>query len=132
VSLDRLVLHEARRGIDALQFGLGVDRGRTGSGNETPLRLAHRVVELLVLRGQFEPFARGRAEAFDHLVNVLHVLGECRDDRLVGAEFDNLAEFLQRDRLGFLHFSGAIVQRLFAACRQQCRSLAGEAGALGG
>ena len=117
-------------GVDAVEFGLRVDGRGSGGGHETPLRLAHRVVELFVLGGQFEPLARGRAEALDHLIDVLHVLGERRDDRLVGTEFDDLAELLQRDRLGFLHFFGSIVQRLFAARGQQRRPLAGEARAL--
>ena len=132
VGPDGFGLREVGRGVDAVELGLRVDGRGSGSGHEAPLRLAHRVVELFVLGGQFEPLARGRAEALDHLIDVLHVLGERRDDRLVGTEFDDLAELLQRDRLGFLHFLGSIVQRLFAARGQQRRPLAGEARALRG
>ena len=129
---DGFGLREVGGGVDAVELGLGVDGRGSRSGHETPLRLAHRVVELFVLGTQFEPLARGRAEALDHLVDVFHVLGERGYDRLVGTEFDDLAELLQRDRLGFLHFLGAIVQRLFAARSQQRRPLAGEARALCG
>ena len=40
--------------------------------------------------------------------------------------------FSDRDLLGFLHFLGALVQRLLAPRRQQVRPLTGEARALGG
>ena len=40
--------------------------------------------------------------------------------------------FSSRDLLGFLHFLGALVQRLLAPRSQQVRSLTGEARALGG
>ncbi len=132
VCPDGFGLREVGGRVDAVELGLRVDGCWAGRGHEAPLGLAHRVVELFVLGAQFEPLARGRAEALDHRIDVLHVLGECRDDRLVGTEFDDLAELLQRDRLGFLHFPGAIVQRLFAARSQQRRPLAGEAGALRG
>ena len=132
VGPDGFGLREVGGGVDAVELGLRVDGRGAGRGHEAPLGLAHRVVELFVLGAQFEPLARGRAEALDHLIDVLHVLGERRDDRLVGTEFDDLAELLQRDRLGFLHFPGAIVQRLFAARGQQRRPLAGEARALCG
>ena len=132
VCPDGFGLREVGGSVDAVELGLRVDCRRSGGGHEAPLGLAHRVVELFVLGAQFEPFARGRAEALDHLIDVLHVLGECGNDRLVGTEFDDLAELLQRDRLGFLHFPGSVVQRLFAARGQQRRPLAGEARALCG
>ncbi len=130
VRLDRVGLREVRRGVDAVELGLGVDRRGAGRGDEAPLRLAHRAVQPFVLVGQFEPLDRGRDEALDHRVDVFHVLGERRDDGLVGAELDDLAELLHRDRLGFLHLPGALVQRLFAARRQQRRALARKARAL--
>ena len=129
---DGFGLREVGGRVDAVELGLRVDSRWSRSGHETPLRLAHRVVELFVLGAQFEPLARRGAEALDHLVDVFHVLGEGCNDRLVGAEFDDLAELLQRDRLGLLHFSGSVVERFFAACSQQCRTLAGEARALCG
>ena len=101
-----------------------------GGRDEIGLRLAQRSVLLLVQGRDLEPLARGRAEALDHVLDVLHGLGEVGDDRLVGAEFDDLAELLQRDRLGFLHLLGTFVQSLFAARGQQCRPLAGKARAL--
>jgi hypothetical protein len=132
VCPDGFGLREVGGRIDAVELGLRVDCRWSGGSHETPLGLAHRVVELFVLGAQFEPLARGRAETLDHLIDVLHVLGQRRNDRLVGTEFDDLAELLQRDRLGFLHFPGSIVERLFAACSQQRRPLAGEARALCG
>ena len=117
---------------DGVELGLGVHhRGRRGR-DEGGLRRAQRVVLLFVQCGGLEPLARRRAEALDHVVDVLHGLGEGRDHRLVGAELDDLAELVQRDRLGFLHLLGALVQHLLAARGQQRRSLAGKARALRG
>ncbi len=83
-------------------------------------------------RSDAKPFARRRAEALDVVVDVLHGFGERSDHRLVGAEFDDLAELFERDLLGFLHLPGAFVQRLIAFGGEQRRSLAGKACALGG
>ena len=114
----------------ALSWPLRVHHRRRGGRDERRLRLAQRVILLLVQRGGLQPFARRRAEALDHVVDVLDGLGQRRDDRLVGAELDDLAELLQRDGLGLLHLPGAFVQRLFAARGQQRRSLARKACAL--
>ena len=46
------------------------------------------------------------------------------DDRLVGAELDDLAELGQRSHLRLVHLLGALVQRFFAARGQHRRSLA--------
>ena len=79
-----------------------------------------------------EPFARRRAQALDVVVDVLHGLAESGDHGLVGAELDDLAEFLDRDLLGFLYLLGAFVQRVLAFGGEQRRSLTGKARALGG
>jgi len=76
-------------------------------------------------------FARRRAQALDGVVDVLDGFAECGDDRLVGSELDDAAESFDRDLLGFLHFPGAFVQRLFGPGSQQPRSLTGKTGALG-
>ena len=101
-----------------------------GGLDESGLRRAHGAVELVVLDAGLEALARRVAEALDHFVDVLHGLGEVGHHRLVGAERGDLAELGQRDRLGFLHLLGAILQDLLALRGQQRRSLAGEARAL--
>jgi hypothetical protein len=68
-----------------------------------------------MLRGDLQPFAGGRDQALDVIVDIPHGFSESGDHRSVGAEFDHLAELLERDRLGFLDFFGAFVQRLLAA-----------------
>ena len=119
----------AEHGVDP---GLGVHHRGAGGGNEARLRAAQGIV-LLVMQGcDLEPFAGRRAQALDGVVDVLDGFAERCDDRLVGAEFGDLAELAERDLLGFLHFLGAFVERLCAPRRQQRRSLAGEARALGG
>ncbi len=64
-----------------------------------------------MLGSEVEPLARRGAEAVDVVVNVFHGFAERRDDGLVGAEFNDLAELLRCDLLGFLHFPGAVGQR---------------------
>jgi hypothetical protein len=49
---------------------------------------------------------------------------------LVGAELDDLAERVRRDRLRFPHLFGALVERVLAFGREQRRSLTGKACAL--
>ena len=115
---------------DRIDLRLRVHHRRRRGGDEIGLRLAQGGILLVMQGGDVEPLARGRAEALDHVVDVLDGLVERRDDVLVGAEFDDLAELLQRQRLGFLHLLGAFVQRLFAARGQQRRPLAGKARAL--
>ena len=51
---------------------------------------------------------------------------------LSAPSFDDFAELLQRDLLGFLHLLGAFVQHVLAFGGEQRRSLAGKARALGG
>ena len=85
---------------DGVELALRVHHRRRGSGDEAGLRLAQRVILLLVQGGGLEPFARRRAEALDHVVDVLDGLAQRRDHCLVGAELDDLAELLQRDAPG--------------------------------
>ena len=82
--------------------------------------------------GGLQPLAGGRTQACDGVVDVLHDFAKRADDRLVGAEFGDLAKLGERDLLGFLHFLGALVQRLRVAGCQQRRPLTGKACALRG
>ena len=116
---------------DGVDLGLGVHHRRACGGRETRLRVAQCMVVLLMLGRGIEPFAGGLDHALDVVVDVFHGLAEGCDDRLVGAEFNDLAELFQGYRLGLLHLAGAFIKALFAAGGQQRRSLAGKAGALG-
>ncbi len=126
----RIVAGKIGRTQDRVDLALGVHHGRRRSGDEIGLRLAQRGVLLVVQGCDVEPLARGRAQALDHVVDVLDGLGERGDHRLVGAHLDDLAELLQRQRLGFLHLLGALVERFLAARGQERRSLARKARAL--
>ncbi len=88
------------RSQDRVDLALGVHHRRARGGDEVGLRLAQRVILLLVQGRDVEPLACGRAQALDHVIDVLHGLGESGDDGLVGPQFDDLAELLQRERLG--------------------------------
>ena len=121
---------EIGRAQDRIDLALGVHHRRRGGRDEIGLRLAQRGVLLLVQGRDLEPLARRRAEALDHVIDVFHGFLKRSDDGLVGAELDDLAELLQRDRLGFLHLLGTFDQRLFAARGQNRRPLARKARAL--
>ena len=110
-----IILGKHGRVEDGVDLDLGVQHRRVGGGNEGRLRAAQRVVLLLMLRGDLQPIAGGRDQALDVIVDIPHGFGERGDHRSVGAEFDHLAELIEGDRLGFLHFFGAFVQRLLAA-----------------
>ena len=113
-------------------LGLGIHRRELGCGNEACLSAAQCIVLLATLGRDVEPLARGRAEALDGFVDVLHSLVQRRDHGLVGAELDDFAEFCQRALLGFRHLLGALVQRLVTFGGQKRRPLAGEGRALRG
>ena len=131
-ALHGVVPGQIRRAEDGVDLGLGVHHGRAGGGDEAGLRPAQGAVLAVTLGSKVEPLVRRGAEAIDVVVDVLDGLAKRGDDGLVGAEFNDLAELLRRDLLGFLHFLGALVQRLLAPRSQQVRPLTGEARALGG
>ena len=110
-----IILRKNGTAEDGVDLGLGVQHRRVGGGNEVRLRAAQRIVLLPMLRGDLQPLAGGRDQALDVIVDILHGFSESGDHRLVGAEFDDLAELVEGDRIGFLHFFGAFVQRLLAA-----------------
>ena len=94
-GLHGVVPGQIRRTEDGVDLGLGVHHGRAGGGDEGGLRAAQRGVLPVMLGSKVEPLARRGAEAVDVVVDVLHGLAECRDDGLVGAEFNDLAELLR-------------------------------------
>jgi hypothetical protein len=100
---------------DGVDLDLRVQHRRGGGGNELRLRAAQRIVLLLMPRGDFQPLAGGCDQALDVIVEILHGFGGSGDHRLVGAEFDHLAELVEGDRLGLLDFFVAFVQHLLAA-----------------
>ena len=67
---------DRRRSENGVEPALGVHHRRHGGGDEFRLRLAQRLVLLVVLGSRLEPLARRRAEALDHVLDILHGLGE--------------------------------------------------------
>ena len=128
----RIVGREVGGAQGGADLGLGIHHRRASDGHEVGLRVAQGIILLFMLGRSFEPFASRGNQTFDGVVDVLDGFAESGDDRLVGAEFNDLAELLKRDLLGFLHFLGAFVQHLLALGCQQRRSLTGKARALGG
>ena len=62
--------------------------------------------------GGYEPLAGGRDQALGRLVDILDGFAERRDDGLVGAELDDLAELLLRGALDLVHLLDALIQRV--------------------
>ena len=87
-----------QRGIGGAQGsadpGLGVGYRGAGDGDEGGLRVAQRIIQLFMLGCRCEPFASRGTQTIDGVVDVLDGFAEGGDDRLVGAEFNDLAELL--------------------------------------
>ena len=96
-----------------VEFGLRVDCRWSGSST-SPLRLAHRVSRAFPCwAASSEPLARGRAEAPDHLIDVLHVLGERAAMTVLSAPSSTISpSFCSATAAGLLHF---LVRSLSAA-----------------
>ena len=126
-----VVLREVGRSEDGVDPHLRVHHRRIGGGDEAGLGAAQRLIQFLMLGRGVEPLLGRGAEALDGVVDILDGLVQRRHHVLVGAEFDDLAEFFERDLLGRFHRLGAFLQRFLAARGQQRRPLAGKGRALG-